>query len=134
MPLVVFNTFNLQNVYNYFEKVRSFERISVQDDEQLAAKEVPYYFQTCYIPDDRFLVLGGLERETNITSARCFLIDERGKLTVTQDMHVGRQYASVCLDQSEETVYAIGGFNSDSGLLSSFETFKVKARKWQLFG
>jgi hypothetical protein len=44
MPLVVFNTFNLQNVYNYFEKVRSFERISVQDDEQLAAKEVPYYF------------------------------------------------------------------------------------------
>jgi len=30
--------------------------------------------------------MGGLERETSITSARCFIIDEKGKLSVTSDM------------------------------------------------
>lgn len=44
MPLVVFNTFNLQNCYNYFEKMRSFERLPLIDDESLAKNEVPHYF------------------------------------------------------------------------------------------
>jgi len=90
MPLVVFNTYNLSNCYNYFEKMRQFERLPLIDDESLAKNEVPHYFQTVYIPDDKFLIIGGLERETNITSNRCFLIDERGKLSVTNDMNVGR--------------------------------------------
>lgn len=31
-------------------------------------------------------------------------------------------------------IYAIGGFNSQDGILNSFETFNIRARKWQLFG
>lgn len=36
MPLVVFNTYNLKYCYNYFEKMREFERITVIDEENLA--------------------------------------------------------------------------------------------------
>ena len=44
MPLVVFNTYNLSNCYNYLEKMRSFERTPLIDDESLAKNEVPHYF------------------------------------------------------------------------------------------
>ena len=90
MPLVVFNTYNLSSCYNYYEKMRQFERLPLIDEENLAQNEVPHYFKTVYIPDDKFLVIGGLERESCITSNRCFMIDEKGKLSVTNDMHVGR--------------------------------------------
>ena len=130
MPLVVFNTYNLSNCYNYFEKMRQFERLPLIDDESLAKNEVPHYFQTAYIPDDKFLVIGGLERETNITSSRCFMIDEKGKLSVMKDMNVGRQYMTICSDQALDLIYVIGGFNSQSGILASFETFNIRARKW----
>jgi len=78
--------------------------------------------------------LGGLERETSITSQRCFIIDDRGRLSTTADLNVGRQYTTICLDREFEEVYAIGGYHSQHGLLGSFETFSVKARKWKLFG
>lgn len=90
MPLVVFNTYNLKYVFNYYEKLRDFERLSLVDDENLADGEVPHYFKSIYIPDDKFLIMGGLERESSITSQRCFMVDEKGKLSVTMDMHVGR--------------------------------------------
>ena len=83
-------TYSLSNCFNYFEKIREFERLPLVDEEGLAKDEVPHYFYTVYIPDDKFLVLGGLERESSITSARCFLIDDRGKLSVTNDMHIAR--------------------------------------------
>jgi hypothetical protein len=44
MPLVVFNTYNLSNCFNYFEKMRHFERLPLVDDESLAKNEVPHYF------------------------------------------------------------------------------------------
>ena len=111
-------------------KMRQFERLPLIDDESLAKNEVPHYFQTAYIPDDKFLVIGGLERETNITSSRCFMIDEKGKLSVMKDMNVGRQYMTICSDQALDLIYVIGGFNSQSGILASFETFNIRARKW----
>lgn len=78
--------------------MRQFERLPLLDETNLASNEVPHYFKTVYIPDDKFLVMGGLERETSITSSRCFIIDEKGKLSVTNDMQVGRQYMTVCTD------------------------------------
>ena len=77
-------------------------------------------------------MLGGVERESNITSNRCFIVDERGRLAFTSEMHVGRQYATLCTDGEEQLVYAIGGYNSTEGILASFETFNIRARKWQL--
>ena len=44
MPLVVFNTYNLSNCFNYFEKMRHFEALPLVDDESLAKNEVPHYF------------------------------------------------------------------------------------------
>lgn len=132
MPLVVFNTYDLQNCFNYFEKLRSFEKLPLVDDESLAKNEVPHYFQTVYIPDDKFLIVGGLERESAISSARCFMIDDKGKLSVTTDMNVARQYITLC--SAEDLIYAIGGFNSQDGVLGSFEVFNTRARKWTLFG
>jgi hypothetical protein len=68
MPLVVFNTYNLKYVYNYYEKLREFERLQLVDEENLAENEVPHYFKTVYVPDDKFLIIGGLERESSVTS------------------------------------------------------------------
>jgi len=51
---------------------------------------VPHYFKTVYIPDDKFLLMGGLERETSLTSSRCFIIDDKGKLTAQKDINVPR--------------------------------------------
>ena len=112
--------------------MRQFERLPLLDETNLSLNEVPHYFKTVYIPDDKFLVVGGLERETSITSRRCFLIDEKGKLSVTNDMQIGRQYMTICSDYTQDKIYVIGGFNSESGLLRSFETFSIRARKWQL--
>jgi len=130
MPLVVFNTYNLSNCFNYYEKMRQFERLPLLDETNLSSNEVPHYFKTVYIPDDKFLVIGGLERETSITSTRCFIIDEKGKLSVTNDMQVGRQYMTICSDYQDDKIYVIGGFNSEKGLLRSFEIFSIRARKW----
>ena len=61
-----------------------------------------------YIPDDKFLLVGGLERETAITSNRCFIIDDKGKVTYTAEMYVPRQYFAVATDYADDLVYVIG--------------------------
>jgi hypothetical protein len=35
------------------------------DEENLSKNELPRFFKTLYIPDDRFLIMGGLERQTS---------------------------------------------------------------------
>mmetsp|Transcript_5397 Transcript_5397/g.6884 ORF Transcript_5397/g.6884 Transcript_5397/m.6884 type:complete len:192 (-) Transcript_5397:112-687(-) len=45
-------------------------------------------------------------------------------------MSIGRQYFTVCYDDTNEMVYVIGGFNDEVGLLDTFETFSSKALKW----
>jgi len=44
MPLVVFNTYNLSSCYNYYEKIRAFDKLPLIDEESLAKNEVPHYF------------------------------------------------------------------------------------------
>lgn len=94
--------------------------------------DIPHYFKSVYIPDDKFLLVGGLERETALTSNRCFLIDDKGKVMYTNDMFVPRQYFTVATDYANELIYVIGGYNHVSGVLGTFETFHIKKRKWSL--
>lgn len=94
--------------------------------------DVPHYFKTVYIPDDKFLLLGGLERDSTLTSNRCFMIDDRGRLNATNDMQVPRQYCAIAPDYANDLLYVIGGYNHLSGVLPSFETFAIRARKWVL--
>jgi len=47
-------------------------------------------------------------------------------------MYVPRQYFTVATDYANELIYVIGGFNHVSGVLGTFETYKVRQRKWQL--
>ena len=89
MPLVTFNTYSL-GAFNYIEKAREFEKLELKDDMNLAENEVPRYFKTVYIPDDKFLLIGGLERDKTKTSSRCFMVDNQGKLSTAMDMHVAR--------------------------------------------
>ena len=93
---------------------------------------MPHYFKTVYIPDDKFLLIGGLERETSLTSSRCFILDDKGKLTNQKDLNIPRQYFALATDYASEKIYAIGGFNDELGLLASFETFGTRTRKWAL--
>jgi len=37
---------------------------------------------------------------------------------------------TVCSDYPNNLIYVIGGYNSDLGLLGSFEKFNIPARKW----
>jgi hypothetical protein len=93
---------------------------------------VPRYFKTVYIPDDKFLLIGGLERDSSKTSSRCFMVDNQGKLSTAMDMHVARQYFTVAIDYPKDLIYVIGGYNQDEGVLNSFETFSTRSRKWEL--
>ena len=64
--------------------------VEITDEDNLRDLEVPHFFKYVYIPDDKFMILGGLERHASASSARCFMIDERGKLNRLQDMIIGR--------------------------------------------
>jgi|688.fasta_scaffold711759_1 hypothetical protein len=131
MPLVAFNSHQL-GAFNYIEKAREFEKLELKDDMNLAENEVPHYFKTVYIPDDKFLLIGGLERDSSKTSNRCFMIDDKGKLSTTNDMREPRQYFTVAIDYPSDLIYVIGGYNNYEGVLDSFETFSIRSRKWEL--
>lgn len=79
MPLVVFNTQQLQ-AFSFQEHLREFSPVDLIDEDNLAQIEIPRYFKSIYIPDDKFMLIGGLERHTSASSARCFGIDERGRI------------------------------------------------------
>lgn len=76
--------------------------------------------------------MGGLERETALTSNRCFMIDDKGKVMFSAEMYVPRQYFTVATDYANDLIYVIGGFNHVSGVLGTFEVFQIRQRKWSL--
>eukprot|EP00347_Sterkiella_histriomuscorum_P013856 403363103 len=130
MPLVAFNTFQLQ-AYNYIEKLRDFKELKLIDEDHLAKHDVPRFFKTIYIPDDRFLLLGGQERdEPSLSSKKVFLLDDKGKLLQQNDMFKERQYFATVADYENQYAYVIGGFNHRKGLIKSVEKYSFKARKW----
>ena len=131
MPLVAFNSHQL-SAFNYIEKAREFEKLELKDDMNLIENEVPHYFKSVYIPDDKFLLIGGLERDSSKTSNRCFILDDKGKLATTHDMREPRQYFTIAIDYPEDLIYVIGGYNNYDGVLDSFETFSIRSRKWVL--
>ena len=94
--------------------------------------DVPHYFKSVYIPDDKFLLMGGMERETAETSNRCFLLDDKGKLQFAQEMFHPRQYFTICPDYQKDSIYVIAGFNHILGVLNTFEVFSTRTRKWRL--
>ena len=108
------------------------------DEENLAQLEVPRYFKAVYIPDDKFMLIGGLERHTSASSARCFTIDERGRILRLQDMDIGRQYFTICLDEPKNNfekktyVYVISGFNHEYSLLTEVERYCVETSSWEI--
>jgi hypothetical protein len=51
---------------------------------------MPRFFKSIYIPDDKFLLMGGLERETKFSSARTYMLDDKGRLNSVADMSIGR--------------------------------------------
>ena len=110
--------------YSYQEQLREFQPVDLVDDDNLALHEIPRYFKSIYVPDDRFMLIGGLERHTSQSSAQCFLIDERARISRIQDMDIGRQYFTVCLDEAKQNqdnktyVYVISGFNHDFQILN----------------
>ena len=102
------------------------------DEENYAINDIPHYFKSVYVPDDRFLLIGGLERETALTSSRCFMIDDKGKVSYTAEMAVPRQYFAIATDYANDLIYVIGGFNHMSHVLGTFEIFSIRQRKWRL--
>jgi hypothetical protein len=42
------------------------------------------------MPDDKFILVGGLERHTSHSSSRTYLIDDKGRLSPLSDMYIGR--------------------------------------------
>ena len=80
--------------------MREFTKVELIDEDNLAQLEIPRYFKSLYIPDDKFMLIGGLERHTSHSSARCFIIDEKARINRLQDMDIGRQYFTICLDHA----------------------------------
>ena len=98
----------------------------------MAVNEIPHYFKTVYIPDDKFLLVGGLERDQPASSNRCYLVDDKGKVTYSREMITPRQYFTIATDYPNDFVYVIGGYNHINGVLNTFETFAIRSRKWVL--
>ena len=136
MPLVVFNTQQLQ-AFSYQEHLREFSVVDLIDEDNLAALEIPRYFKSVYVPDDKFMLIGGLERHTSASSARCFSIDERAKINRLQDMDIGRQYFTICLDEAKNNfanktyIYVISGFNHEYQILTEVERYCMETRSWE---
>ena len=61
MPLVAFNTSELQ-VFMYEERERQFRQLRITDDDNLARNDMPRFFKTVYVAEDKFVLLGGLEK------------------------------------------------------------------------
>lgn len=93
---------------------------------------MPHYFKSVYLPDDKFLLIGGVERDTSFTTNRCFLLDDKGKLSIANDMHEPRQYFTVATDYANDLIYILSGYNHLDGVIDTFETFSIRARKWVL--
>ena len=110
--------------------------MDIIDEDNLAKVEVPKNFKSIYIPDDKFMLIGGVERLTNSSSSRCFRIDERGRLNRLIDMETGRQHFTLCVDEAKNNkdnktyIYAISGFNHDWDLLTECERYCVETRSW----
>jgi hypothetical protein len=134
MPLVVFNSQQLE-AYSYQEQIREFSPVTLLDDEDLAINEIPRYFKHIYVPDDKFMLLGGLERHTSDSSARCFMIDEKAKINRLQDMDIGRQYFTLCIDNTNKEnktyVYVMSGFNHEYQILTEVERFCIETLRWE---
>jgi hypothetical protein len=114
--------------------LREFEKVSLIDEDNLQSLEVPRYYKSVYVPDDRFMLIGGLERLTAHSSTRCFLIDESAKLSRLPDMTYGRQYFSTCIDDwnaKKTYVYVISGFSHEHQLLPDVERFCLESRSWE---
>jgi hypothetical protein len=115
--------------------------VTLIDEDNLANLEIPRYFKAVYIPDDRFMLVGGLERLTPQSSARCFSIDERARVNRLQDMEYGRQYFTVCFDQQyaddpksqqvKKYLYVISGYNHEYGKLNEVERFTFERQQWE---
>ena len=139
MPLVVFNSNQLQ-AFSYQEHMREFAPVTLIDEDNLANLEIPRYFKAIYIPDDRFMLVGGLERLTPQSSARCFSIDERGQIRRVQELEYGRQYFTSCVDiqyneqdpyqQPKKYLYVISGYNHEYGGLHEVERFSFDKQMW----
>lgn len=119
------------------------------DEDNMAALEVPRYFKSVYVPDDKFMLIGGLERLTAQSSARCFFIDESAVINRLQDMTYGRQYFTTCVDTDHYKndagndkngqvsshknmyIYVISGFNHEYDELTEVERFCWESRSWE---
>ena len=98
MPLAVFDSHQFQ-AFSYQEHLREFVKVAISDEDNLARQELPRYFKSVYVPDDNFMLIGGLERMTSQSSARSFAIDEKGRLSRLADMELGRQYFATVVDE-----------------------------------
>lgn len=65
------------------------------------------------------------------------MIDERGKLNRLQDMEIGRQYFTTCIDEAKMNpenktwVYVISGFNHEYQILTEVERYCLDTRSWE---
>lgn len=136
MPLVVFNTQQLQ-AFSYQEHLREFQPVELIDEDNLAALEIPRYYKSVYVPDDKYMLIGGLERHTSQSSAQCFQIDEKARISRLQEMEIGRQYFTICLDEAKNNhdnktyVYVISGFNHEFHILNEVERYCMETRSWE---
>jgi hypothetical protein len=88
-PLTLFNTQKF-GIFEYHEKLNSFEQMRIKDEENLADK-VPKNFKSAYLGNEveTYLIAGGFDPQTMKISKRAFLL-ERGNLREVIKMYKGR--------------------------------------------
>jgi hypothetical protein len=65
------------------------------------------------------------------------MIDERARVNRLQDMAIGRQYFTICLDDGKfnqdgsKYIYVISGFNHEYHILTEVERYNISTRNWE---
>ena len=120
-PLVVFNVTNYA-VHEYLIKQKCWVQ-KLTDFAEIELNKVPKYFKYCYIPNDKYLLVGGIDSSTKKPSPKTFIFEE-GHINPCGNLLYTRLYFG--LANHLDNIYAIAGYSSDQKYLSSCEKFNKK--------
>lgn len=127
-PLVLMNTYNF-DLLEFKQKLKSFERIAVED-EKLLIETIPKYFKSVMLSNDEVAIMGGYDYSLSNSSPKVFYIIN-GRLVKANPMFTARQYFSTCIDSKNSFLYVVGGYNKENGALASCERLSLKSKQWQ---
>jgi hypothetical protein len=98
------------------------------DQDEVRLKKIPKYFKYSYLGEDKYLLVGGFDVESNASSNKVFIYQD-GHFTRCTSLITARQYFALAQDSTH--IYVLGGFHNEQGVLASCERMQILAKSWE---